>query len=228
MKRLTLPADGVGSPGKRASPAAEGSSTSKSVSFIPLSPQSSRTIQRHRSDQEVSTGDQDDDDVDERGRKGGSQVPSLNRGSSDPLADRPGFSVFPRQSGSNEPVVEISDEDVEYLPDRFDRQGRPIAGSGSGRSASYGPWTTRSGDFQRRAQRRGDWDVSGSWQVGGTDPVTVDKMVRYMTSALEGQSGWTGFVGNVLSSGLLGGASASQRALPGHDDKTNRGRHRRR
>lgn len=132
---------------------------------------------------------------------------------------------------------EDSDSDVEELPDRFDRQGHSLdPESADHRSRSQ--WTTRSGEFERRPQKQGDWDVRGSWQVGGTDPEAVERMVKGVTGALEGKSGWIGLVGSVLSSGLLSGGQTGRQLDQRDDDEgeerrrgdesENRGRHRRR
>lgn len=87
-----------------------------------------------------------------------------------------------------------SDESIEELPDRFDRQGRPL----DGRSSRRRGWTRRQGDFQYKPRHRDDWDIKGAWQVAGTDSQAVDQLVRGVTGALEGKSGWLGLIGNIL------------------------------
>lgn len=111
-------------------------------------------------------------------------------------------------------------EEVEDLPDRFDAAGRPL----DGRSASNrAGWTTRRGEFARRPRREGDLDVRGAWQVGGTDPEAVQRIVNGVTSALEGRQGLLRFIGDLFtgSAGLL---TDGQSNVSGE----NRGRHRRR
>jgi hypothetical protein len=95
-----------------------------------------------------------------------------------------------------------SEEDIEELPDRFDSDGRPI----DDRNPGDGPrWTSRSGEFQRRPRRPGDWDVRGAWHVGGTDDIQVDRLARSFTEALDGRRSWLGVIGEALGgSGLLG------------------------
>ena len=195
-------------------------SASKSVSFIPLSPKSSLVIQERRRNHAANAdaGDTPDRDeqVDDGGRRGdGDYLGSRQRGSSDPSADRPMIRRRPRTD---------SDGDVEILPDRFDSQGRAL----DPRSASHGPhggWTTRSGEFERRPRRPGGWDISGAWQVGGTDRDEVERMARGVTNVLEGQGGWMGVLGDVLKSGLLGGPEGWKGP---QDDDVGRGRYRRR
>jgi hypothetical protein len=125
----------------------------------------------------------------------------LRRGS-DPSWDRPLVSRRRHDRGYDDD----DDDEVEYLPNRFDAYGRPL----DRRSSSHGAWSTRSGQFERRAQRPGDWDVRGAWQVGGTDPEVLERMVRGVTGALEGRKGWMGLIGDVLGSGLLEGGHKQQ------------------
>lgn len=92
-------------------------------------------------------------------------------------------------------LVRASDE-VEVLPDRFDRHGRPLDGW---RDRDDGQWITRRGEFERQPRHRGDFDIKGGWQVAGTNRQAIDGIVRSVTSALEGQKGWLGAIGNVLA-----------------------------
>ena len=119
-----------------------------------------------------------------------------------------------------------SSDSVEELPDRFHRNGQPI----STRSQTFPqmPFTTRSGAFERRPQRPGDWDVRGSWEIGGTDAVVVERMARSFTDALDGRRGWIGVLGDVIGSGLLTGSEEASMAHPGEGGHENRGRQRRR
>ncbi|KAI6784041.1 uncharacterized protein J7T54_004587 [Emericellopsis cladophorae] len=120
-----------------------------------------------------------------------------------------------------------SSKSIEELPDRFHRDGQPI--STRSQTIPQAPLTTRSGEFERRPQRPGDWDVRGSWQVGGTDPVVVERMVRSFTDALDGKRGWMGVLGDVLESGLLPGPEGALASLSGDGGgRDNRGRHRKR
>lgn len=149
------------------------------------------------------------------------------RGSSDPSADRPLAHAWPRD-GADPNAEAPSDDDVEILPDRFDSQGRPL----DSRSMSHGPsprFTTRHGEFERRPRRPGDWGVRGAWQVGGTDPEAVERMVRGMTDVIDGRRGWMGLLGDVLASGaggLLGGRGPEGHGEIGDGDG-GRGRRRR-
>ncbi|KAL7814399.1 hypothetical protein V8C26DRAFT_143027 [Trichoderma gracile] len=86
-----------------------------------------------------------------------------------------------------------SDDDVEVLPDRFDSHGRPLDGSGGGSRKSR--FVTRSGEFHRPAQRPGDMEVHGGWQLGGTDPEQIERLVRTVTGVLEGRKSWVSVIG---------------------------------
>ncbi|UNI21216.1 hypothetical protein JDV02_007226 [Purpureocillium takamizusanense] len=199
---------------------------SKSVSFIPLSPKSSKTMERHKKGQAASA-DASSDDADEHDADDGDEEttarPSLRRRrSSDPSSDRP---IVRRGHGRDADA----DNDVEDLPDRFDSQGRPL----NGRSATHARWTTRQGTFERPAQRPGGWDVRGAWQVSGTEQEAVDRLVRNVTGALGGQRSWMSVIGEVIGGGLLppagGGAPHDgERKDRDHDGNTDEGRRRRR
>ncbi|KAG8410999.1 hypothetical protein J3459_016757 [Metarhizium acridum] len=195
---------------------------SKSVSFIPLSPKSSMTMERHRREHaeasegedshradEPSPRDRDDDDAHGRRRHRAS-----NRARwSEPTPSRP-LVRRSRRSRDESSGSDNSADDVEVLPDRFDSHGRPL----DGRSSSQDRWTTRRGTFRREPQRPGGWDVQGAWQVSGTDQQAVDRLVKNVTSALEGQKGWMGIIGQVLGSGLLQGANELGSSRRRHDD----------
>lgn len=206
---LIIKSDGVneaypGSAGRKPPPA------SKSVSFIDPSPMSSPTIGRPKIDRpsHSGTGDTPRRDRSINNRQRWRDIPdqrSLQRGSSDPSADRPMVRRQPRNRDSRDSEGE---EDVEYLPDRFDSHGRPLDARSARQYPHDGQWTMRRGEFERRPRRPGDWDVRGAWQVGGTDPEAVERMVRGVTGALDGRGGWIGVLGSVLNSGLLGGPEA--------------------
>ncbi|KJZ73817.1 hypothetical protein HIM_06710 [Hirsutella minnesotensis 3608] len=176
-------------------------SATKSVSFIPLSPKSSRTMERHRREhalamekEDAATADRHDEDLPVQVELDdiGARPAFHRRRSSDPSSDRP---VIRRNRDSSP----NSDNEVEILPDRFDMHGKPI----SGRSGVRDTWTTRSGEFARPPQKPGDWDVKGAWQVGGTDGEAVERLVKSVTSALDGQRSWVSVIGDVIGAGLL-------------------------
>ena len=167
---------------------------SKSVSFT-LSPKSSRTLELHRKEQSenekhdhTDNGDKDDTRSDD-----GPPPSTLQRSATEPVR-KSGASRRRRSSDSD-----VSDSDVEDLPDRFDKRGRAFDSSGRGRDE----WTSRSGEFGRRAQKPGDASVRGAWQVGGTDSDAVQNIAKGVTEALDGKGGWLGLLGTVLNSGLL-------------------------
>lgn len=190
-------------------------------------------MNRHHMSQIEVTESEVGSDEDPQGREGGAPVARpqpRRRRSSDPSADRP----VARRQPRDEVATASESEDVEDLPDRFDAQGRPLDGQPQG---SRPRWTTRSGQFERRPQRAGDWDVRGSWSVGGTDRVPVDRLAKSFTEALDGRKSWLGLVGDVLGGGLLQpgqGQGQGRDALDDEqrgnddDDEPRHGRHRRR
>ena len=97
------------------------------------------------------------------------------------------------------------DSEIEELPDRFDASGRPLD------PADPRGWSSRSGSFVSRPRHRardggdGDWNISGSWGVGGTDPEIVDGIARTIGDVIEGRKSWFGVLGDVLLKGSLPG-----------------------
>lgn len=193
---------------------------SKSVSFIPLSPKSSQTMERHKREQaasaDASPDRADDYDMVDRDEESGERPSFRRRRSSDPSSDRP---IVRHARGRDTDAG----DDVEDLPDRFDSQGRRL----DGRSATHSRWTTRRGTFERPAQRPGGWNVQGAWQVSGTEQEAVDRLVRNVTGALEGQRSWMSVIGDVIGGGLLPPPGAGHGEGQDHDDEDD-GRRRRR
>lgn len=150
-----------------------------------------RHRQGHAEDEENKkdgTGDKNADRSDE--------VPTpstLQRSATEPVRS----SVSSRRRRSTD--SDDSDSEVEQLPDRFDKRGRAKDSSGRRRDK----WTSRSGDFERRAQKPGDASVRGAWQVGGSDERAVEDIAKGVTQMLDGKGGWLGLLGTVLNSGLL-------------------------
>lgn len=182
-----------------------------------------------RHDDENNLWDSDDDD---RSHHRSIRTDPDGRRSSEPPSSRP---IVRRNRRSRDyPSGSDSPEEVEILPDRFDSHGQPL----DGRSTSKSRWTTRKGTFHREPQRQGGLDVSGAWQVSGTDGEAVDRLVKNFTGALDGQKGWMGVLGEVLGSGLLPGTegqggrleqgSGRQKHDDDEDDEDDRKRRRRR
>jgi len=193
---------------------------SKSVTFIPLSPKSSQTMERHRREHvealevdgrrpadELNPWDNAHDKHATDDSKVRSDFPRRRR-SSDPTSSRP--SVQRNRLSRDDSASNSGGEEIEDLPDRFDHLGRPL----DGQTTRQDRWTTRQGTFHRQHQRPGGWDVAGAWQVSGTDGEAIDGQVKNVVSALEGHNSWMGVLGNVLGSGLLGGMSDQGRTPP--------------
>lgn len=179
--------------------------TAKSVAFIPMSPRSSAALRRHREELAAKAGKDGDDkgsdaelsDADYFSNLIGQLIPHRRR-DSDPSSDRP--LVSRRRPKSNDSQDSGTDEEViEVLPDRFDSQGRPINGSGTGTTARV---HSRRGDFEYRNPKgpRGT-NVHGEWSVAGTDPEAVERIVRNVTGVLEGRGSWLGLLGEILEIG---------------------------
>ncbi|PHH82137.1 hypothetical protein CDD82_6895 [Ophiocordyceps australis] len=166
----------------------------RSVSFIPLSPRSSQTMQRHKEQQAASTKAALERTRDEK--------TGMKR-QGDQTHGRPGLerqSGHDRAAASRRALPEGEDE-VELLPDRFDAQGKPM--DTSGRLVGHDGWTIRRGEFERPARHAGDWHVKGSWQAASTDAQAMDRLVSDVTDVLAGQQNWAAVLGKVLEAGLL-------------------------
>ncbi|SPQ20898.1 52c4614b-276f-4d64-a7be-c08f166d872e [Thermothielavioides terrestris] len=177
--------------------------TSKSVTFIPLSPKSSATLRRHREEQ-ATKSEAEADGSDSEDHRAGPDTPRRRR-NSDPSSDRPLLST--RRARDSAPETDDSEEDViEMLPDRFDSHGRPLGGSAA--ASSRGPRLhSRRGDFEYRNPRgAGGLNMRGSWGVAGTDAEAVERIVQNVTGVLEGRGSWMGLLGGFLNGSLLQGA----------------------
>ncbi|RYP20021.1 hypothetical protein DL766_008296 [Monosporascus sp. MC13-8B] len=184
------------------------SPTSPRVKFVPLSPQSSQTLRRHReeasterenqSTRKPSLPEQPDNQLAPPKRRPGY---TRRRSDSDPLSDRPATYHHRRRRRGDE---SSADSDVEVLPDRFDEAGRPLGGGGG--ADPLRRWSSRRGNFEYRPRDPHDhgWDVGGAWSVGGTDAEVVDQIARSIGDVLEGRKSWMSFVGNVLKGTLPG------------------------
>lgn len=199
---------------------------SKSVSFIPLSPKSSKTMERHRQEHIAASnletneggggggGDMAEGSAQERANISyrddhKHQHSDKYRHSADLSSDRAPVRSSRRASAPQ--------DDIEVLPDRFDEHGQPLD------VRPTPDLTMRSGEFVRSPRREGDWGVQGSWQVGGTDPEAVERMVNGVVTVLEGRQGFFRSIGDMFTGGadLLGDG----RSTVGGE---NRGRYRRR
>jgi hypothetical protein len=214
----------------------------KSVVFIPLSPQSSKTLARHHQQQEEHRADDTERDVSSTSesesatdeRQVTQRPPTHRRHSSDPSSDRPALQRHRRARSWDS---DSGSDDVEILPDRFDAQGRPV--NERGRPVLRDQWTSRSGTFGFRPRGgpsrtgTGDWDVRGGWGVGGTDPEVVERIVTDVQGVLSGHGGWASLLRDVVG-GLQGQIQASgsgqeqQRIEHGEEGGSRRRRRRRR
>lgn len=151
-------------------------------------------------------------------KKQQSRSPSPRRRSSDrddasPLVEKRRRSLDDVTGGLHHerstPPYDFGD-DVEYLPDRFDSQGRPLV------SSPYGSrrWTERSGQFAKKprdSRRARTWDVNGAWNVGGTDPEVVERMAKQVRDVVDGRMGWLGLISGVVENLVDDGEGQSSR-----------------
>lgn len=174
--------------------------TAKSVSFIPLSPKSSRTLRDLRGPQEG-----DDETASQQSISSGyGRRPAMcrRRSGSDPSSDG---AALQQRKGRLERTP--SEDEIEALPDRFDASGRPLGDDGDGRQ-----WASRRGDFKCRPRNRGGSHVQGSWALGGTDAEMVDRMAQEVGNFLQRRQSFMGLLGGVLA-GLPGALQDDNRVL---------------
>lgn len=174
--------------------------TAKSVTFIPLSPRSSKTLKRHHAEQEAA----------KLASKEASSDGDNNHASISCAADSEDYftnlvqALIPSRLNDKDAEDSGTDEEViEVLPDRFDSQGQPL--DRAGRSTRPQVHTQR-GEFEYRSPRGPDGlQMQGQWGVAGTDPEAVERIVRNVTGVLEGRGSWLGLLSSVLGGGLLQG-----------------------
>lgn len=203
----------IHTPPRTPSPPAE---TSSHVQWVPLSPQSSQTLLRHRKSRSRDNIDEDKGEEDATlpvEDTDSAIVPRRRfrkrRRNSNPSNDRPLVSRH-RDGPIESDRSSASEEEIEVLPDRFDPYGRPIDGSSTSRQQQPRGWTQRRGDFEYRSPRPGGTQVRGTWGVAGTDPEQVERMMQNVSGVLagdmpRGMAGWLGLAGK-----LLGGVMAPE------------------
>lgn len=180
---------------------AASTSATKSVTWGPLSPKSSFTLERHRQVHEQQLEESTTDSVEEgfeppvlsEAQLAALRPVPLRRRSSDPTPNRP----IARRGRTSE-----VDHDVEDLPDRFDDHGRPLDGRGL---TSRGP-RYQSGSFEYRPRNddQGKWNVNGSWAATGTDNEVVHRLMGDVEGLVSGRKNW-GDVLQDLVKGLQSG-----------------------
>jgi hypothetical protein len=195
-----------------------------------MSPRSSSALRRHhqelkakaeKEEEEKKAKEAESDDIDYFGALLGQLIPQPQR-HRDSDNNRPSDrSLVPKRHPKDEESDSSTGEEViEVLPDRFDSQGRPLSGAGTGSTPRM---HSRTGDFEYRSPRgpRGT-QMRGEWAVAGTDPEAVERIVRNVTGVLEGRGSWLGLLGGILGGGLLQGAG------PGKEETKVRNTRRRR
>lgn len=201
-----------------------------------MSPQSSRTLRRHHEesaktlpadegDDDPKAGDVRDDLYNEDGQLVVYHSPCVDespprarrRRDTDPSSNRP---VISRRSDAQRRAKAAdgdSDEEdvIEYLPDRFDSQGRPLGGT---RGHSVPRMHSRRGEFEYHSPRGPNGlRMRGQWGVVGTDNEAVERIVKNVTGVLEGKQSWLGLVGGLLSGSLLKGSDGDRGRINDRD-----------
>ncbi|KAF6801185.1 hypothetical protein CMUS01_15482 [Colletotrichum musicola] len=166
-------------------------SASKSVTFIPLSPQSSQTLRRHHLEQEEHATEEAEKEKEPPSlseEQLATLRPVLNRrrSYSDPSSSR---SLGARRNRGGESPLN-SDSEVENLPDRFDSQGRPLGSTGAMR------W--RQGMFEYQPRSGNGWHSSGAWAVGGTHGDAVQRIASDIEGIVTGQTSWKSLLKDVV------------------------------
>jgi hypothetical protein len=110
------------------------------------------------------------------------------RRNSDPSSDRP---IQPNKhrrrhhNGSRSPSHSPSSSDVEVLPDRFDKDGRPL---------------DRYGNPFQRSGRGGTRGVGGGGEDGMKQEM-VERFTREISDVMEGKKSWVSLLRDVVSGG---------------------------
>lgn len=176
---------------------------SPKVHFRPLSPESSRTLQRHRietneipspavNDENTSRHHQDS----RRSKDPHPRTRSFSESASDRLAltrrDLHPRGISPHSSDE--------DDDVVDLPDRFDPSGRPL--NPRDRPSLHRSRSSYS-EFEYRPQHPGDLSLHGAWAAfsAGENP-DVARLVQTVSGLLQNQRGFLGTLGHLLQDGL--------------------------
>ncbi|KAI0008092.1 hypothetical protein F4779DRAFT_618966 [Xylariaceae sp. FL0662B] len=175
------------------------------VRFIPLSPQSSRTLQRHRErTSERSAGEANNGLSSSPSQEDTRTATPFNRrrrAGSDESSNRPRIQ---RRRRRHEQSPDSDNTDIEYLPDRFDASGRPLDPTAYNNLRRGG--NVRRGSFEYRPRHPNDWDIRGAWMASGdadTDPdLIIRDLARTFGGLLHGGigmgSGLMGLLGNTL------------------------------
>jgi hypothetical protein len=211
-------------------PSSESGSPTRRVNFAPLSPTSSRSLSKihdtaaqsaaaaeiaarlHREVVEESDPDGEEHRDSHRRRR---------RRNSDPSSDRPNQPSKHRKryrNASRSPSPSDDDSgEVEVLPDRFDKDGRPLdrygnvwqsGGSGSGwRTSSFRSKDGRvkGGMASYRSDRDRDRDRNG----GTSSSEMVERVVRDVGDVVEGRKSWKDLLAGFVeqASGAVSGSA---------------------
>ncbi|KAI0454350.1 hypothetical protein F5B21DRAFT_504451 [Xylaria acuta] len=177
--------------------------TTPKVHFRPLSPESSRTLQRHREETNEDPSHVTDDENTSRhyqDSKRSKDPYPRTRSSSEPASNRLTLTHRDQRARSISPASSDDGDGIVDLPDRFDSSGRPL-------DPRERPSLHRSrssyGEFEYRPQHPGDLSLRGAWAVlparGDSD---VAQLVQTVGGLLQNQRGFLGTLGHLLQDGL--------------------------
>ncbi|KAL7622828.1 hypothetical protein AAE478_006507 [Parahypoxylon ruwenzoriense] len=187
--------------------AASESSPTPKVKFVPLSPKSSRTLRRHQKQRSADYADDYNHDMRlssttqtrDGGRTDYFHRPhhTRRRSGSDTSSNRPRIQRRRRRRDES-PVSE--DDEIEYLPDRFDASGRPLGTDNNNNSGTL-DGIPRQGSFEYMPRDGNDWHIRGAWRtIGNPDPAFVSDIARTVGGLLHqgGSSPFLSILGRAL------------------------------
>ncbi|KAJ2967805.1 hypothetical protein NUW58_g10360 [Xylaria curta] len=188
-------------PSSSASPATEPKQPAPKVQFRPLSPESTRTLQRHREEtnEALLDGADDESSIGNRGIRRSKDSYPKTRSLSESSFDRLALSRRDRGPRDASPHSSDDDGDVVDLPDRFDSSGRPL----NPRDRPLHRRRSSYGEFEYRPRHPGDLSVRGQWATfPAVDDPEVARLAQTVGSLLQGQRGFLGTLGHLLQDGV--------------------------
>ncbi|RYC59494.1 hypothetical protein CHU98_g6716 [Xylaria longipes] len=195
--------DRLPTPSSSTSSSTETNRTTPKVHFRPLSPKSSRTLQRHREETNETpshvTNDENAWRHNQDGKRSKDPYPGT-RSSSEPASNRLALTHRVRRPRSVSPASSDDDDNVVDLPERFDSSGRPLDPRDRSSLRRSRP---SYGEFEYQLQHPGDVSIRGAWAAlpASGDP-DVAQLVQTVGGLLQNHRGFLGALGHLLQDGL--------------------------
>ncbi|KAI0528179.1 hypothetical protein F5B22DRAFT_641153 [Xylaria bambusicola] len=201
----TTKQDGIKAKSRRSSSSSSSSSSASSVAghkrtapkvhFRPLSPESSRVLQKHHKTIRETTSDVADDADRSRHQDSKDDPPPSKRSSSDPSSSRLALDHRDRRA-RNVSSDSSDDDDVVDLPERFDSSGRPLDPRNRSLRQSRRP---SYGSFEYRPQHPGDLHMRGNWAtLPSNEHLDAAQLAQTIGGLLQGQGGFLGTLGHLI------------------------------